>query len=174
MRIDIPSFRGMAPRTAPRNLPANAAQSAINARVLSGDLEAWAQFLAVTELGQAALSIYLLNDVWLSWTVDVDVARGLIPGDTTYRVYLTGPEVSAGACRASTRRRSARAHPTGTSSPSTVAATGIFVQGISTRILAYLRQPQSNTNSAFSCMAPLTQTCARCASTSTMIPRVEV
>lgn len=92
MRIDIPSFRGMAPRVAPRLLGANAAQRAVNARLHSGELEAWNQFLTAATLSQAPKTIYLLNDAWLSWITDVDVARGLIPGDDTFRIYLTGPD----------------------------------------------------------------------------------
>lgn len=41
----------------------------------------------------AIQTIYLLNDAWLSWAEDVDVARGVIDGDTTYRTYLTGPDL---------------------------------------------------------------------------------
>ena len=38
-------------------------------------------------------TIYLLNDKWLSWGVNVDVARGIVPGDNTYRIYLTAPSL---------------------------------------------------------------------------------
>jgi hypothetical protein len=95
MRIAAESFRGEAPRVTPRELPENAAQLAINARLQSGDLETWRQFVLAKELlnGATVRTIYLLNDEWLSWTEDVDVARGAIPGDNTFRVYLTGPEV---------------------------------------------------------------------------------
>lgn len=93
MKLDTPSFRGMVPRLTPRALPNNAAQDATNARLQSGDLEAWRQF-ALTKIAAAvARTIYLLKDVWLTFTGDVDVARGIIPGDNTFRVYLTGPEV---------------------------------------------------------------------------------
>lgn len=93
MRIAIESFRGEVPRLTPRALPDNAAQAAVNARMLSGDLEAWRQLLQVKTLTAAAAikTIYLLKDKWLSWTDQVDVARGVIPGDDTYRLYLTCP-----------------------------------------------------------------------------------
>ncbi|MBX3603183.1 MAG: hypothetical protein KF863_21390 [Rubrivivax sp.] len=93
MRLGIDSFRGEVPRLTPRALPDNAAQLAINARLLSGDLEAWRQFLQIKALATAApvQTIYLLNGAWLSWPVDVDVARGPVPGDTTFRTYLTAP-----------------------------------------------------------------------------------
>ena len=38
-------------------------------------------------------TIYLLRDKWLSWGVNVDVARGIVPGDNTYRIYLTAPSL---------------------------------------------------------------------------------
>lgn len=92
------SFRGEVPATTPRLLPENAAQIAMNARLKDGDLTAWRQFLEETVLsvpsegGQGpALTIFKLNDIWLSWTDDVDVARGLVPGDETFRTYLTSP-----------------------------------------------------------------------------------
>lgn len=92
MRIAIDSFRGEAPRLTPRALPENAAQQAVNARLLSGDLEAWRQFLEIKALSTSApiRSIYLLDDAWLSFDSDVDLARGLIAGDTTFRTYITG------------------------------------------------------------------------------------
>ncbi len=93
MRLALDSFRGEAPRLTPRALPANAAQAAVNAKLVSGDLEPWRQFLNTKLLTAAAAvrSIYLLNDKWLSWTQQVDVARGIIAGDNTYRTYLTCP-----------------------------------------------------------------------------------
>lgn len=91
-KITIDSFRGEAPRLTPRALPPNAAQVAINARLQSGDLESWRGMLETASLANDAQTIYLLNDAWLSWESDVDVARGPVAGDTTYRVYLTGPD----------------------------------------------------------------------------------
>lgn len=96
MRLLIDSFRGEAPRLAPELLPPNAAQRAINCRLQSGNLEAWRQFLSVEQLATAPQTIYLLNGAWLSWSTDVDVARSLIPGDDTFRIYLTGPDQYTG------------------------------------------------------------------------------
>ncbi len=94
MRIGIDSFRGEAPRLTPRALPENGAQDATNARLLSGDLEAWRQFAEeqVLENTGPVQTIYKLNDIWMSWDSDVDVARGAIAGDTTFRTFLTGPD----------------------------------------------------------------------------------
>jgi hypothetical protein len=93
MRRAIESFRGEAPRVTPRALPDNAAQDATNASLLTGDLRSWRQFATTIGLANVGLvnTIYLLNDKWLSWTAQVDVARGTIAGDTTYRTYLTAP-----------------------------------------------------------------------------------
>lgn len=95
MRVDISSFRGETPRLTPRALPLNGAQIAKNARLQSGDLEAWRQFALTKNLANPGdvETIYLLNGEWLSWEVDVDVARGIIPGDNTFRIYLTGPDL---------------------------------------------------------------------------------
>ncbi len=97
MRIELDSFRGEVPRLTARALPANAAQAAVNAKLASGDLDAWRQFLQVKSLTAAApvRTIYLLNDRWLSWTQQVDVARGIIPGDNTFRTYITAPGLYA-------------------------------------------------------------------------------
>jgi hypothetical protein len=94
MRRAIDSFRGEAPRVTPRALPDSAAQAAVNARLLTGDLTAFKQFLAVHGLANPgpARTISRLNGAWMSWESDVDVARGTTPGDTTFRTYLTGPD----------------------------------------------------------------------------------
>jgi hypothetical protein len=92
MKLDTPSFRGMVPRLTPRALPDNGSQNAVNCRLVSGDLEAWNQFAETERLGITPMTIYRLNGAWLTWATDVDVARGIIPGDDTFRIYLTGPD----------------------------------------------------------------------------------
>lgn len=93
MKRAITSFRGEAPRVTPRALPDNAAQDATNAKLLTGDLCAWRQFATTLGLANPGVvqSIFLLNGAWLSWEADVDVARGTVAGDTTFRTYLTAP-----------------------------------------------------------------------------------
>jgi len=95
MKRAVQVFAGEIPRVASTKLPESAAQSAINARLLNGDLTAWRQFAQTKELANSGPveTVYLLNDKWLSWDADVNVARGFVAGDTTYRVYLTGPGV---------------------------------------------------------------------------------
>lgn len=95
MKLQVQSFRGEAPRVTPRGLPENAAQAAVNCRMQTGDLESWRQFVPEQALANTGpvQTIYKLNGAWLSWDHQVDVARPLIPGDTTYRVYLTCPDL---------------------------------------------------------------------------------
>ena len=97
MKIALVNPRGEVPRVEPHLLPENAAQAAVGTRLLTGDITAWDQFSIVKTLATAApvRTIYLLKDKWLSWGVDVDVARGIIPGDNTYRTYLTAPSLYA-------------------------------------------------------------------------------
>lgn len=94
----ITSFRGEAPRVTPRALPDNAAQEATNANLLTGDLKAFHQFATEKQLANPTApvrSIFFLKDKWLSWSAQVDAARGTVAGDTTYRTYLTGPTLYA-------------------------------------------------------------------------------
>lgn len=93
MRLSTESFRGEAPRITPRGLPDNASQDATNARLVTGDATAWGQLSEVETLARTApvRTISLMaGQYWLSFEEEVDVARGIIPGDDTYRTYLTG------------------------------------------------------------------------------------
>ncbi len=87
----------MAPRVTPRALPPNASQRALNARLLSSDLEAWRRPLLTKQLAVDSSgpveTISLLDGSWLSWQQRLEVARGVIPGDTTFRTYITGLDV---------------------------------------------------------------------------------
>src|SRR5882672_6386546 len=105
MSILLSSFKGEAPRVAPRALPNEMAVSAINCRLLSGDLEAWKDISSVFLLGKAGptTTIYPYYDgtnvlKWFSWAIselqngatEVNVARIPIANDTTYRTVFTG------------------------------------------------------------------------------------
>lgn len=91
MNVFISSFRGEAPRVTPRALPDNAAQTALNTYLLTGDLQAFAQFIETQELANTPATIYLLAGLyWLSFTEEVEIAKGIIAGDTTHRTYITG------------------------------------------------------------------------------------
>lgn len=93
MHLLANSFRGEAPRITPRALPDNGSQEAINARLQSGDLETWRRFAeeyaTAFESGQVR-TIHLMNGNWLTWEEELEVARGVIPGDATFRTYITG------------------------------------------------------------------------------------
>lgn len=96
MRLSTNSFRGELPRLTPRALPDDAAQDATNARLLTGDVTAWNQFAATKTLNRSApieAIALMAGQYWLSFNDDVDIARGIIPGDDTYRTYLTGLDV---------------------------------------------------------------------------------
>ena len=113
MRIAIDRFRGEAPRVAPQNLPAGMAQDATNARLLSGDLEAWkgtqTEIASLAKPGASPVVTIFPLDVdedaggpfWLHWREDelaagadaVDVARSLVVtdiADDVERFYFAG------------------------------------------------------------------------------------
>lgn len=92
----ITTFRGEVPLLTPRALPDNAAQAAVNARLYTGDLTAFKQFgltLALANAGPVRTISLMASLYWLSWDTEVDVARGVVPGDVTFRTYLTGLDV---------------------------------------------------------------------------------
>lgn len=89
----ITSFRGEVPLLAPELLPDTAAQAAVNARLYTGNLTAFRQFAltqGLQQTGPVKTIALMAGQYWLSWNEQVDVARGAVPGDTTYRTYLTG------------------------------------------------------------------------------------
>lgn len=92
MKLSVLKFMGMAPRISPELLPEQLSQEAQNARLLTNDLESWFAPSAVASIEGAEMyrSIFLLNDVWLSYEQEVEFARGTILGDTDYRTYITG------------------------------------------------------------------------------------
>ena len=96
MRRAADSFKGETPLLSARLLPENSSTKALNSRLYTGDLTAFRQFSLTTALANGApvQTIALMDGYWLSWTYQVDVARGIIPGDTTYRTYLTSASFS--------------------------------------------------------------------------------
>ncbi len=100
MKIGADQFRLEAPQLSAEKLPAALAQRAIDARVLSGALEAWkgnqVQSQAVVKPGTIR-SIHLMDSDGSSggpflahWPLNVVVARGPIPGDTNEITYYCG------------------------------------------------------------------------------------
>ncbi len=70
MTIDVSDFKGEAPRLAPRSLPNQMGQNSENARLLSGDVDAWYGFSESTAqpIVVDPLTIYYLaEEVWLTF-----------------------------------------------------------------------------------------------------------
>lgn len=92
MRIDVSSFKGEAPRVAPRLLPNDMGQATSNPRLISGNLEAWKAF-ANGQAGQAIapnpISIFYMNDqLWLTWPfMSGGGSLLLMPFDTSINDY---------------------------------------------------------------------------------------
>lgn len=100
--ISISNFGGMIPRRNAAMLPDTAAQIAQNCTLWHGDLRPLKSPLTVftpVALSSAIKSIYRIGmslpetQYWMAWTTDVDVARGMIAGDTSERTYFTGDGV---------------------------------------------------------------------------------
>lgn len=86
-------FSGIAPRIAPRQLPANMAQQAYNVKPWSGELRAFKHTLRVASLAKTGnvKGLYLLEGLyWLAWEYPVNVVKAPIPDDETGRIYFTG------------------------------------------------------------------------------------
>ncbi len=89
-------FRGEVPLMESTLLPDNSAQIAENTKLYTGALQAFRQFgfEHVVQLPGPVRTISLMaSRYWLTWDTVVDVARGTVPGDSTYRTYLTGLDV---------------------------------------------------------------------------------
>jgi hypothetical protein len=93
-RISV--FGGEAPKVTPRLLGEAQAQAAVNLRLTSGRIDPVYYPLEVSAVlrSGAIKSIYRMydsggQDYWLNWTSDVDVAKGPIAGDTSFRIYFT-------------------------------------------------------------------------------------
>lgn len=99
MGINIALFGGVQPAVAPRLLPPNMAQTALNAKLWKGDLRPWQAPLSIVTPSKVGTkqSIYrfgqdITNEAqyWFHWLTDVNVARGPVAGDTSERTYFTG------------------------------------------------------------------------------------
>ena len=101
MAIDVQSFKGEAPRIAPRLIPNDWSQLASNPRLISGNLESWYGFLNATAqaINSNPQTIYYLNDqLWLTWNItppaiEADVAKMAIAGDASVRTIFCGTDV---------------------------------------------------------------------------------
>jgi hypothetical protein len=94
----IQKFTGVMPRLGRRVLPDGAGQVAYNCLMASGNLMPINGPLEVEVFGgtDVVRSVYRMfsgsTDYWLRWASDVDVAKGPISGDESFRVYFTSDE----------------------------------------------------------------------------------
>lgn len=93
MRFSLDRFNGIRPMIAPDLLGGNDAQVADNAKLSSGQIEAWYNELQINTLENTGLvrTIYLYRDLyWLEWEAAVNVVPAPISGDTEGKLYFTG------------------------------------------------------------------------------------
>jgi len=94
--IKVEGFSGIVPRTGPTQLEANQAQIALNAKLQSKEIRAWASPLVEYTPGTSnTKTIYRIdsptsNKYWLEWTTDVDMIPGPVADTNEYRYYYTG------------------------------------------------------------------------------------
>jgi hypothetical protein len=96
--LKLTAFAGIVPRASSTLLKDNEAQIAENAKLYSGELRSWNSpgSLAIpVPVRPGTLSIYKHftsdgDDLWLSWTADVNVVPGPIFATTEYPIYYTG------------------------------------------------------------------------------------
>ncbi len=88
----IDQFSGIAPKIAPRLLNNSLAQTAANARLDSGRLEALPNHSSeVVSVPSGTKTIYLYSDTyWKNYSTYVEIVDGPIVNDVTERVYYTG------------------------------------------------------------------------------------
>ena len=93
MRGSLSNFKGIKPMVAADLLAGNEAQIADNAKITSGQLEAWYNELQtkVLESTGTVRTIYLYDDqYWLEWEAAVNIVTAPISGDTEGKLYYTG------------------------------------------------------------------------------------
>jgi len=97
MRIRIPAFNGIVPRTSPRLLEPTFAQIAENVKLWNGTLRPWRGTVKVGDLPRvgAKVTIYRFGhddpdptQYWFHWTKDVDVVRSPVGGNE--RTFFSG------------------------------------------------------------------------------------
>lgn len=90
--IAIKTFRGTAPRLAPRKLEHHSAQVANDVDLWSGDLQSLKDNLQVNIPTKAGViqTIFKLGALWLHWNEIVNVARSPVSTSNADRVYYSG------------------------------------------------------------------------------------
>lgn len=92
----LAQFSGEIPRLSRRLLPDPNGQVASNVLMTSGNINPiYGPKATLTHTGSGELkSVFRMydaagTDYWLQWTSDVDVAKGPVTGDTSFRIYFT-------------------------------------------------------------------------------------
>ena len=101
MPIVLQNMGGIAPKITPELLPDHLAQSASNLILHKGGVAPLKAPVTVATPSKSGVkkTIYRFginqpeSQYWFSWTTNVNVCRGPIPGDTTERTYFTGDGV---------------------------------------------------------------------------------
>lgn len=90
--LHVPVFHGIAPRLAPRKLTQAQSQEARNCDLFSQELRPVRDAIEVNTPSKAGTkeSIYKLDDLWLHWITDVDVARSPLYLENQKRIHYSG------------------------------------------------------------------------------------
>ena len=103
MLINVTNFSGMVPQQSYKQLPDNAAITALNTRLTGGALSAFysrssvkalpanlLSYKSIYKFGQTRAPANITDDsVWFAWTEDTDAVRGQIFKDSTERTFFT-------------------------------------------------------------------------------------
>lgn len=93
MKLTFQQFSGVAPRIAPRLLPATLAQEALDVKLWSGELRPQYADEVLQYIPNSIKSIYRYkwknqNYHWLMWNKDTKVAKGPVYDDENNRIYF--------------------------------------------------------------------------------------
>jgi hypothetical protein len=105
--LDVRQFGGLLPSVEPRNLPAEAAQTAQNLDMRHGDFRPIAgPGTSVTTVAAACMSVFRTpSGVWLNSASDANFVLGQLQDTSDERVYLTGRSAYPEAWLSGTYRR---------------------------------------------------------------------
>lgn len=97
MKLTFQQFSGIAPRIAPRLLPATLAQEALDVKLWSGELRPHYADEILQYIPSSIKSIYRYrwknqNYRWLMWNKDTRVAKGPVYDDENNRFYFTNSD----------------------------------------------------------------------------------
>ncbi len=98
--INIKAFRGQIPRLSDRLLQPNQATRAMNCKITSGRIDPLAGLGVTYKTGGKIKTVYRYRhydgaanvDNWLTWPVDVDVARSPLANDSQGKLYFTSDQ----------------------------------------------------------------------------------